>query len=182
MNTNDLPDPNWYADTRATTHMTTDPGNLLSCSLYKGNDKFLSEMAHDLAYLMPVILPSSPSNICLNNVLIVPKIKKNLLSIIQLTNDDSCFVEFSSSHLKIKEKRAGKILATRSSTGGLYSLDLTNQHASALFAKSSKKATEDIWHARLGHPKSKILRLLHNNSLVDVNVWLKDHLFVKVAN
>lgn len=32
-------DPNWYADTGATTHITTDPGNLASSMPYHGKDK-----------------------------------------------------------------------------------------------------------------------------------------------
>lgn len=39
MNVNEVLDPNWYDDTGATTHMTSDPGNILSCSSYGGRDK-----------------------------------------------------------------------------------------------------------------------------------------------
>lgn len=43
----------------------------------------------------------------------------------------------------------------------------------SLFARYSKKASEETWHARLGHPQSKILLLLSKkNKLVDVNSWL----------
>lgn len=67
----------------------------------------------------------------------------------------------------------GKILATGSKKGDLYSLDSPNPAPSSLFAKSSKKASVEIWHARLGHPQLKILRFSHNNSLLNVNDWLK---------
>lgn len=66
----------------------------------------------------------------------------------------------------------GKILATRSRNGDLYSLDLTNQPASALFA-IFQEAYEDTWSAWLGHPQTKMLWFLHNSILVDINVWLK---------
>lgn len=36
----------------------------------------------------------------------------------------------------------------------LYSLDLPN--STTLFAHSSEKASKELWHARLGHPQSKI--------------------------
>lgn len=32
---------------------------------------------------------------------------------------------------------------------------------------------KDVWHARLGNPQFKLLSLLHNRKLVDVNGWLK---------
>lgn len=40
MTINDIPDPNQYADTGATTHATNNPGNLVSWTSYNRNDKF----------------------------------------------------------------------------------------------------------------------------------------------
>lgn len=45
--------------------------------------------------------------------------KKNLLSISQLTKDDSCIFEFSSSQFKIKEQGTEMIIATGSWRGDL---------------------------------------------------------------
>lgn len=49
-------------------------------------------------------------------------------------------------------------------------MDLSN--LTALCSQSSMKALEEIWHASLGHQQSKILRILHNNSLLNLHPWL----------
>lgn len=54
--------------------------------------------------------------------------------------------------------------------GDLYSLDIP--HSIALFARTSRKASTEIWHARWGHSQQKNLRFLDNN-LVDANSWLR---------
>lgn len=50
----------------------------------------------------------------------------------------------------------GRIIAIESRRKDLYSLDLL--YSTALCARSSLKASEEILHARLGHPQSKILK------------------------
>lgn len=69
-----------YVDTGATRHMTNDPRNLISCSTYKGNDKVHIGIGVELAisHTGKTILSSSTSNVHLQNVLVVPKIMKNL--------------------------------------------------------------------------------------------------------
>lgn len=92
MNTNDIPDPTWYADTEATARMTSYPGNLLSCSSYNGSNSFFVNDGTEwsISYVGDTVSPSSPSEIHLQNVFVVP-VKKNLLSVSQLSKDDSSF-------------------------------------------------------------------------------------------
>lgn len=62
MDTNDILDPNWYADTGPTTYMTSNPGNLLSCSSYTGSDKIFVDDGRGLSisHAGYTVLPSSP--------------------------------------------------------------------------------------------------------------------------
>lgn len=129
MNINNVHDPNWYVDIGANAHMTNDPGTLISCSSYKGNDKFFvgDGEALDISHTGNVILQTCPSKIELQNVLVVLEIKKSLLFVRQLSTDDSCMFEFSCPRFKIKEQDIlDKVLATGSRLGDLYSLDLSN--------------------------------------------------------
>lgn len=52
----------------------------------------------------------------------------------------------------------------------------------ALFSQYSKKSSEKIWHALLWHPQSKILRLLNEKKLVDVNSWLTTYCLYKLPS
>lgn len=78
------PDPSWYMDTGATSHMTSSNGNLSSYfHLSNHNSGIIVRNGHSI----PVsgyghtVLPSSNTSLSLNNVLHAPKIIKNLISI-----------------------------------------------------------------------------------------------------
>lgn len=68
--------------------------------------KKLSVIVKVSAFPMLVILPyhHHPKKYTYKNVLVVPDLKKNLISVSQLTKDDSCVFEFNSSRFKIKEQ------------------------------------------------------------------------------
>lgn len=58
--------------------------------------------------------------ITLNNVSVVLKMQKNLLSVSQLTKNDSCIFQFPFSIFKIIDEKSGKTLATASRQDDLY--------------------------------------------------------------
>ena len=65
----------------------------------------------------------------------------------------------------------GRILATGSRNGDLYALD--GNMAAALVAIKSGKAPQDIWHERLGHLHSRLLKVSSSNNGIDVSSWSK---------
>jgi len=73
------------------------------------------------------------SSIPLPNVLHVPNMKKNLISVSQLTRDRDLVVEFNSSSCLIKDKNIGEVLLQGCLKDGLYRLSSTL----ALVASSS---------------------------------------------
>lgn len=81
ININEVSDPNWYADTGATAYMTNYPGNLISCPSFKGNEKILlgNSAGLSISHGESTVLHSSPQDIKLWNVLVVPTIKKKLI-------------------------------------------------------------------------------------------------------
>lgn len=92
MSSNDIPDPNWYADIGATAQMTNNLSNLLSCSSYTRTDKFYVSDGKGLRISVAggTVLSSLGSEIHLQNVLVVPNLKNNLLPVSQLNKDDFC--------------------------------------------------------------------------------------------
>lgn len=106
----------------------------------------------DIFHTSKTILPLSPSQIILQNVLVVPQLKENRLSISQFRKGDACILNFLLFQDKGPEKETA--LARGSRRSDLYSLDLPN--STALFSRYPKKITKDVWHARLGHAQSKI--------------------------
>lgn len=68
----------------------------------------------------------------------VPKIKKNLLSISQLTRDNDCSIEFFANQFVIKDQQ-GQMLAKGYEKGGLYALEDMSFAQQAFTAISSNK-------------------------------------------
>ena len=90
----------------------------------------------------------------LNNVLVSPKLIKNLILVRQFTTDNNCSVEFDYVGCSVKDLSRNVIIRCNSS-GPLYPLQLPAGHS--LVAAS---ATSDLWHRRLGHPGHEALSKL----------------------
>src|SRR6266508_734010 len=85
----------WVLDTGATSHMTLSDGILLSrlspphYSIIVGSGNSLPVTARG-----PSILPTSTANFSLRNILVVPTIIRNLLSVRQFSRDNLISIEF----------------------------------------------------------------------------------------
>jgi hypothetical protein len=85
----------WVVDTGASSHMSSTDGILLQClpssnsSIIVGNGTSIPVTARGHS-----ILSTNASNFALNNILVVPSIILNLLSVQQFTCNNSCSIEF----------------------------------------------------------------------------------------
>ncbi|KAF8389144.1 hypothetical protein HHK36_025837 [Tetracentron sinense] len=146
----DTQDAEWYPDSGATAHMTNNEGNLSRITSYHGADRVLvgNGSCIPISHTGSVSLNTPTGFFQLNNTLLVPHIKKNLISVSQFTRDNDCQFTFSSSGFVIQARKTGKVLGTGSSKAGLYILDRLHQ---AFLSSSSVKGSSEIWHNRLGH-------------------------------
>lgn len=161
-----------YVDTGASSHMTNNACTLINLIPYSGSDKVTNSDGAQLhishgGYCMKY------QNFKLNSVLVVPKIKKNLISVSQLAKDNACICEFSDSGFVIKDREMGKILATSSRQGNLYALK--KEANATLVVVTFGKAPEDIWHQHLGHPTMQSIKFLAAQNLIEINKWTKDN-------
>ncbi|KAH0730798.1 hypothetical protein KY289_001986 [Solanum tuberosum] len=104
-----------YVDSGASTHMTNSSGKLSNLKPYKGTDKIVVGNGSELNITR--IGSGSVSGLKLNEVFVVPELKKKLLSVSKLTKDNYCTIEFDESTLEVKDKVTGKQLAKRSRRG-----------------------------------------------------------------
>ncbi|KAJ3705686.1 hypothetical protein LUZ61_009391 [Rhynchospora tenuis] len=142
----------WFMDSGATTHVTPDLNNLSSSQVYTGTDqvhmgngKGLTISHSGVAYIT-----TSDTQLVLNNVLCVPQLTKNLLSISQLLKDNNITVEFTPNCCFVKDQATQKVILRGSLCNGLYALDInpfTFQHQIHHTVLSSA----DMWHSRLAH-------------------------------
>jgi histone deacetylase 1/2 len=116
-------DPNWYSDTGATDHVTSDLNRLSFRERYNGNDtvQIGNGAGLHIAHIgQSSINTSADNSLALRNVLHVPHISKNLVSIHRLTKDNDVSVEFFPSSFLVKDLATRRRLLRGICRGGLY--------------------------------------------------------------
>lgn len=104
-------DPSWCLDLSATNYVTADVGNLFVTSDYSKNDSLAIGNGSKLpiTHIGSSVIPFPSRSFHLKNVLIVPKITTNLLSVSQFTRDNNVIMEFHPFSCFIKDLQ-GKVL------------------------------------------------------------------------
>ena len=111
-----------------------------------------------ITHMGSISLHTPNTSFQLNNVLCVPTMKKNLISISQFCLSNNVSIEFSSSSFIVKDLRTGTTLLKGKTKDGVYEWPSSTSIHSPLLAFSSVKTTSSQWHHRLGHPASPILQ------------------------
>lgn len=97
----------------------------------------------------------------LSNILHVPRISHNFLSVYQFSCDNGVYFGFYHSFFVVKGRRTREVLLCGQSSLGLYHLPISSQFASkAIFGSAliGERASVDEWHNRLGHRSMRLVR------------------------
>ena len=137
-----LMDPNWYLDSGATNHYTLDLFNLSNKTDFHGSDNIYMVNGESLA--ISHIGSSSFSTICSNkpclqliNMLHVPRLTKNLISVSKFTADNDVFFEFHPNICFVKDQQSETIKLQGSLKNGLYTF-------------GTKPLAKQMWRFRTG--------------------------------
>ncbi|KAK9195847.1 hypothetical protein WN943_003975 [Citrus x changshan-huyou] len=84
--------------------MVNNPGKLDTITSYKGHDKIIvgNGQGLNISHVGNISLNTNHGTLKLKDVLVVPQLKKNLLSVAQLTNDFPCSLEFNANGFTVK--------------------------------------------------------------------------------
>ncbi|KAG8379883.1 hypothetical protein BUALT_Bualt07G0135600 [Buddleja alternifolia] len=166
LNIEHVPDLEWFPDTGATAHMTGNSGKLENLRLYKGFDAVMVGNGEfmNITHVGDTQVNYDGHEIPLRNVLLVPNIKKNLLSVSQLTTDMPYEFEFDGNGFVIRDRSTKQVIANGRKKGGLYAL--SEGHA-ALFSSKFRRTNKEGWHQRLGHPSYRVINFLCSQKLID---------------
>ena len=184
--------PSWIPDSGATHHITNDPtlfsdssSILSSDQVMLGNGQGVSIKSVGVATLPS---PTQPhTTLTLNNLLLVPSITKNLVSVSKFAQDNSVFFEFHPTFCLVKSQGTSEVLLQgKLGKDGLYCFEdflpaspdgslsssanknTPNSSISVLSATASSSSVNkdevvptlyDLWHCRLGHPHHEALKL-----------------------
>lgn len=135
----------WFVDSGASHHVTSQFGNLQIHSPYKGTSGLtvgngVSVPVHSVGALtIPSLQPSHPLN--MHNVLHVLAITKNLMSVSQFLKDNHVVIEFYCDSCVVKDLTTHNILLRGTLKDGLYLLDFGHLNSNK---KSSNKDVSDV--------------------------------------
>ncbi|KAG6755697.1 hypothetical protein POTOM_041530 [Populus tomentosa] len=148
--------PPWLLDSGASHHVTSDLHNLSLHAPYQGSDDIMigDGTTLPITHTGSTSLSSSNIHFSLTNVLCVPSIQKNLISISKFCISNNASIEFLPCTFVVKDLHTGAILLTGKTKDGVYAWPTSTP----LIAFSSVKTTSSTWHHRLGHPALPILQ------------------------
>ena len=118
---------------------------------------------HPIRHIGDVPFGKDGEKTCIKDVLHVPTITKNLVSVGQLVeqgmqvrfNNNKCFIE-----------KDGRVIAKGRRDGRLFILD-SNEVKPAMYAEGLKTETNiELWHKRIGHVNLQRLRGMQSKGLV----------------
>nr|GMC80237.1 Retrovirus-related Pol polyprotein from transposon TNT 1-94 [Ipomoea batatas] len=145
----------WIIDTGASRHVTGD-------STWMTNAKDIFHCHVGLPNGKTVVATQEGSvrltdKITLNQVLYVPSLSCNLISVSQLNDDMQSSVHFNSYMCAIQDQ-SREMIGTGVRRDGLYYFKGTDsvQHLTV----NGVTTSFDLWHQRMGHPSEKVMKLL----------------------
>ncbi|GJV93402.1 putative RNA-directed DNA polymerase [Tanacetum coccineum] len=159
---------NWHSDTGANSHVTPDLEAMDNSEAYYGDDALHVGNGKGLPILHigSSKVYSPQKTFSLKNILHVPEISHNLLSVQNFCHDNDVF--FNSHFLFCCERRV--YTHHSSSKHGLYTITLPQLKSINKVSFSAIRASPTIWHRRLGQPRQRLLRsMLSNFSLPVTN-------------
>jgi hypothetical protein len=155
----------WVADSGASSHTTSDVGNLTSVCPPHINDPSSFTVGNISSLPVTSVVDTTlPGLFYLNNVLVTPDIIQNLLSICRFTTDNWCSMEFDPFGLSMKDLSTRNVITRCDSSGPLYTMRLPSRStsSSSVAAPTTLLASASTWHRHLCHPGVDTMSKLSN--------------------
>src|SRR5438270_2466692 len=145
--------------------MTGDATLLQKRSPYGGPDNVQLGNGERLSvsHICNTALSLGSSSFHLNNVYVVPSMRKNLLSIAQFCAYNHVLCTFDAHSFYIFDLHSRSLLYQGQCRNDIYKIPALS---SRLHALSASHSSLPLWHRRLGHPSTQIMSRLSSNHLL----------------
>ncbi|PRQ43209.1 putative RNA-directed DNA polymerase [Rosa chinensis] len=157
----------WLADSGASQHVTPDLSHLSEVTPYTGNAKLTVGNGNNLqiAHIGSSLMHTPSASFKLTNVLHVPEITHNLLSVNRFVTDNDCAFVLTPTGSMIKDLGLRRTLSQGPVHDGVYPIQFTSSPPSARSAASHSSPqahstsllSGNLWHARFGQANSTIV-------------------------
>jgi hypothetical protein len=129
-------DTNWYTNTAATNHITSDLDKLTVQNKYKGSDQIVtvSGTGMDICNTGHAVIKTPIKSLHLKNILHVPTAQKNLVSVHRLTSDNHTLLEYFLHYFLVKDLETRSVHLRGRCKDGLYPLPSSSHWRGALGA------------------------------------------------
>jgi hypothetical protein len=145
----------WIMDTGASHHITQDLQQLSLAQPYQGSDQVQvgDGTGLKISHTGQTFISTPKKSLCLKNVLHVPNVQTNLLSVSKLCKTNQCSVEFFPNYFVVKDLKSGQALLQGPLKQDLYHLPIKPPASSnPPHALVTNLHSSSIWHHKLGHP------------------------------
>lgn len=147
----------WYLDSGATAHMTKNADLVVEMRASSSGTVTVANQTELKVEGEGVVkLKTLKSNVSVSQVLVVPEICANLLSVSGMVRKGMRLV-FDSRGCSIEDECSGVPIATATEVNGLYRLEVTKPASGFLTQKGDSAI---VWHRRLAHTNFEMLRRL----------------------
>ncbi|KAL4295800.1 hypothetical protein GQ457_12G006140 [Hibiscus cannabinus] len=182
-------DVSWFPNSGATAHLTPDAGMLHNFVPYVGAGKISVANGESIpiSHVGNSMLSSNSRSLVLTNLLHVPFVKKNMLSVSKFTKDNNVSIEFFPDSCVVKDLQTRRVMLQGVESSGLYKLSsssLLQQPSGSCMSECSHIEGEEVcfsvfsilgacnnsissnvarlselelWHRRVGHPSEQTL-------------------------
>ncbi|MCH92265.1 retrovirus-related Pol polyprotein from transposon TNT 1-94, partial [Trifolium medium] len=175
----------WFPDSGASFHVTSDARNLQHLTPFEGHDQIFIGNGQGL-HISSSGTSNFPSpliphqSLTLHNLLLVPSITKNLISVSQFSKDNNVYFVFSANECLVKSQATDAVLLKgHVGSDGLYEFPDISLHSTAFSPlpvslpsvntvsrcnnASLAPSSSYLWHLRLGHPNNHTFKLVMQN-------------------
>ncbi|KAK3017876.1 hypothetical protein RJ639_004172 [Escallonia herrerae] len=145
----------WIIDTGASNHMTGNAKNLRDVREISSCPVALPDGNNAVAIKEGSVILDR--NLILKDVLYVPGLTCNLISVSQLIDHSDCFVQYTNSLCVIQGRTSRMLIGAGERRDGLYYFRAI---PSIKAMKVNGACSLDLWHKRLGYPSPQMIKLV----------------------
>ncbi|KAI3526642.1 hypothetical protein L1887_05902 [Cichorium endivia] len=166
--------PTWLFDSGASNHVTSDRSTLQNLSDYGGPDEIILGDGNRLqiSHIGSKHINTLHKPLSLPNVLCVPRLRRNLISVAKLCKTNQVSVEFFPTHFFVKDLSTGAPLLRGENSEDVYHARLPSNLQLHVTTKSSPLT----WHHKLGHPSFKVFKTLVSSLGLNSKSFFDSHI------